>query len=59
MKSSSNLSTFVMGSRARAEALAEPAELADDEADELEKFLACPNADLEIDVQEWWKDHAT
>ena len=58
MKSSSNLSTFMMGSRARAEALAEPVEPADDEADELEKYLAYPDADLEIDVQEWWKDHA-
>ncbi len=59
MKSSSNLSTFMMGSRARAEALDELAEPADDEADELlEKYLACPDADLELDVREWWKDHA-
>lgn len=60
MKASSSLSSFMMGSRARAEAIAEPVEPIEvnDEVDELEKYLAYPEADMDVDLQQWWVDHA-
>ena len=58
MKSSS-LSSFMKGARARVEAPSTSAVVPAEELDELEMYLASPDEDMDVDVQEWWASNAS
>ena len=62
MKASSSLSSFMMGSRARAEASITPANVSTGTEhhvnDDLDVYLSMPDVELDTDIQDWWCKNA-
>ena len=61
MKAGGSLSAFMLGSRARAEAcvVVGTTTTYDQGGDDLDLYLNFPDAEIDIDVQDWWCKNAT